>query len=115
MVYIEDTVAAATAAVGYNLAQGKYYQTAARLRRIVAFGLTGSVNPGYTAVEIFYGTTKIAEVRNSAGGANVTPKKDDMKVLNSDLMAEPGEPLNLLVKVAPGTNALFWAFDLEEI
>lgn len=115
MVYIEDTATAAVAIAGANLFGGKYYQTSGSFRRVKALGLTGSAAAGDTNVELLYGTVKVGEFRNSTLGANITPKKDDMKIVNSDWVCDPGEPINFIVKTGASVNALFWAVDIQEL
>lgn len=115
MVYVEDSCTAAVAAVGANLAEGKWYQLSQRYRGIKAVGLVGSTNPNDCALEIFYGTEKVGEIRNSTGGANKSVLNEDLKKFTVDKFMTPGTPLNIYVKTAAATNAIVWALDIVEI
>ena len=109
-----ENIAAASAAVGVNLAQGKWWQQSPRHRRVTHVALVGSVNPSDAAIEIMYGQTKVAEFRNTRGGANLNPNKDDLIAVLSDLVMLPNELLNVYVKVAPTTNPVVLQLIVQE-
>lgn len=108
---ITDSFTAAQAAAGVNLASGKNYSQSNRYRKFNGFGMVGSTNPNDCAIDVFIGGVYIGTFRNSRGGANLSVNKDDILAFN--IIAEPNEVLELVVKTAAATNAIVIGIDVD--
>ena len=97
-----NSVAAATAVVGYDLASGTVWQTAGNLRGLTGFAIKGSAAAVDTKVDVFIGMTKVGEAYNTGTGF---PNNDDLIVF-ADLAIPPGEPIHVYVTDAPATNPI---------
>lgn len=97
----EASVAAATAVVGYDLAQATVWQSARTPRALVGFALKGSAAAGDTKVDILVDTFKIGEKFNTGTGF---PNNDD--VLPMRALIPPNALLHILVTDAPATNPI---------
>jgi len=117
MPYIEVSTAAASATVGTNLLSGQdWFKTSGGWRKILSCALVGSTNPGDTQIEIDAGSVKIAQVYNSYGGANMNVDyKRDMRMLRTSSWIPPGTPITAKVLVAPTTNAIILAMEIQEM
>jgi hypothetical protein len=112
---IQESVAAATATVGVNLAAGKWWEKSNVWRRIRNIGLVGSTAVSDTVLEIFFGTTKVMEIRNSTAGAAKTPLTGtDVHQHSSFLGCAPNQSIAVVVKTAPSTNAIVLHMDIED-
>lgn len=101
------SVAAATAAVGYDLAAATTWRIASFPRRMVAVGMAGSAAALDTKVDIFVGNVKVGDLYNSATGA---PNRDSMFRVGQ--MVPAGAPISIIVTDAPATNPINLAVDL---
>lgn len=108
---IVDQATAANASAGTNLASGKNYSTSNRLRLLRGWALVGSVNPADTVIDIFIGGVYIGTLRNSRGGANLSPNRDDQQAF--DIGVLPNELIEFRVVTAPVTNPIVWAIDID--
>lgn len=98
---IEVSVAAATAALDYNLLGNSPHRqsTAARVLRQAA--LKGSAAAGDSQVAILINQTEVARIYNSGTGF---PNKDDLKWVG--VRIPPGAEVAAVVTDAPATNPL---------
>lgn len=111
---IKET-SAATAA-GTDLMANNFFQFDARPRIVSRYGVVGSSAVGNAAVDIFYGTEKIATAYNTTSGANVLPvEAKDMMPLRSNRALLPHEPLRVVVNTASATNVLAITLEIQEI
>jgi len=97
----ENSVAAATAVVGYNLANNTVWQSARMPRLLTGFALKGSAAAGDTKVDVLVDTTKVAEKFNTGTGF---PNNDDLVPMN--VVIPPNAMLNIYVTDAPATNPI---------
>lgn len=105
MTIVHETITVANAAKGSNLANGKFWETSNFNRQITAIALTGSAAADDTQLSIFYGTTKIGEIRNSSTGLAVDVDKD-LVPHNSQLFCPRGAKMSIVVDTAPVTNPI---------
>jgi len=101
------SVAAATAALGYDLTTGTTWRTASYGRSIVAAGLAGSAAALDSKVDLFVGDVKVGELYNVATGA--VQRNTGMFRINTPVPA--GAPVVALVVDAPATNPLNLSLD----
>ena len=101
------SIAAATAVVGYDLAQATTWRVSNLPRRALAAGLAGSAAALDTKVDIFVGNVKVGEMYNSALGA---PNRDAM--FRIGYLVPAGAPISVIVTDAPATNPINFALDL---
>jgi hypothetical protein len=97
-----NSVAAATAVVGYDLASATIWQQTSSPRVLTGISLTGSAAAGDTKVDLFVDQVKIAEFFNSKTGF---PNRDDVKGLSGNYVP-PGAQLHIFVTDAPATNPI---------
>ena len=106
----QQSIAAATAIIGYDLCRDTAWQESNRNRRLVAVGLSGSAASLDTKVRLMVGTQMVGEMFNSKTGA---PNKDDMFRVGS--IVPGGAPVHALVDDAPVTNPINIALDFEDL
>ena len=105
----QASVAAATAVIGYDLANGQTWKQSMARRRLRGCALAGSAAAGDTEVHIFRGSVKIGELFNTATGF---PTRDHLFPIGSDI--PPGEEISVLVVDAPATNPINPLLDFVE-
>jgi len=106
----ENSVAAATAVVGYDLAKDTIWQQTGARRVLTAVGLCGSAAGGDTKVDIFVDTLKIGEIYNTTTGF---PTKDHYKTMNC--FVPPNARIHAYVTDAPATNPINIIFDWVDL
>ena len=97
----QNSVAAATAVVGYDLAAGTIWQQQSQDRALTGFGVKGSAAAGDTKVSLYIDAVKVAELYNTSTGF---PNQDDVAEL--DAYCPGGSQLHIYVDDAPGTNPI---------
>lgn len=107
----QNSVAAAVAVVGYDLATGQTWKTAGQDRMLNAFGLAGSAAALDSQVDIMIGEVKVGELYNSSLGA----VQKDTDMFRGGALIPGGTPISILVTDAPATNPLNVAVDLQDI
>lgn len=113
-VTIKET-SAATAA-GTDLMANNFFQFDARARIVSRIGVVGSSAVGNAAVDLFYGTEKIATIYNTTSGANVIAvEAKDMMPIRSNRALFPHEPLRVIVNTASATNILAITLEIQEV
>lgn len=95
------SVAAATAVVGYDLAQQTIWQQQMNHRVLTGFGLCGSAAGGDTKVSIYVDSVKVAEFFNVTTGF---PTRDHVAPFTAVVPA--GGQIHIYVDDAPGTNPI---------
>lgn len=95
------SVAAATAVVGYDLAQNTVWQQESRPRVLTGFGLKGSTAGADSKVSIFIDTVKVGEFTNIDVGV---PNINDVFPMNN--LVPSGAQIHIYVDDAPTTNPL---------
>jgi len=113
MAVYETSVAAATAAVGYDLLTSlPYVRTSGGGRVLRALGIAGSAAAQDTRVGVQIGGVKIGQLYNGAiGGINNDRDMTDF----GDAWIPPGEALAVLVEDAPATNPINIRIVVEEL
>lgn len=109
-----EEIAVADAGQGVNLANGKFWATSKWNRMVTGMALTGSAAAGDTKVSIFYGTTKIAELKNSSTGLAIDTDKD-LIPHNSNLFCASNDAISVIVDEAPSTNPIQLLLIISEI
>lgn len=106
---------AAASAVNTNLFAGNREQIKNRARRVRRIGVVGSAAVGDASVDLFYGSTYVGTYYNTSAGAAVVPlESKDLIPVAGNMVCEPGEPINVLVSDASGTNVLVITLEIEE-
>lgn len=99
----QNSVAAATAVLGYDLATGQIWQQSSVDRALTKFGMAGSAAALDTKVSLYVDTTYIGEFYNSATGAVLI----DQHGIPLDMNFVPaGAQIHIYVTDAPGTNPI---------
>ena len=93
------SVAAATAALGYDLTTGQIWATSSDDRIITGFAITGSAAAGDTKVDVFIDQVKILEAYNTTTGF---PTRDHFYAL--DAFCPAGSKISVIVTDAASTN-----------
>lgn len=114
MVLVHDTIPIASATKNTNLAAGKFWESSNWQRMITAIALTGSAAVDDTQLSIYYGTTKIGELRNSSTGLAVDVDKD-LIPHNSQLVCARGDKISIMVDTAPVTNPIKLMIVISEV
>ena len=118
MPILESNAIATSDAVGSNAFAGVFGQTSPRFRHIKRVALTGGAAIGDTRVRFFLGTHFAGSYRNTTIGSGVSnpgapaEAKDWIPV---NMVAEPGEPMNLDLVTAPTTNQARFVVEYEEL
>jgi len=118
LVYAVEGVAQATAIIGYDIANGQWWQESASDRLLTKVGLVGSANGGDCTIEIFFGQQKILEYRNTLGGAagaTVGLTKDHVIDMQTAYVCKAGIPVHVFVVTQPATNPILFAIELREL
>lgn len=98
----EQSIAAATAVVGYDLLQNDINNTAQYPRVITRAGLAGSAAALDTVVDLYVGTQVVATLHNVATGAVLS----DAHFRDVHKMVGAGEQVRAKVTDAPATNPI---------
>lgn len=106
----ENSVAAATAVVGYDLAKDTVWQSSRGARILSGFALKGSAAAGDTKVDILVDTVKVAEKFNTGTGF---PNMDDVMPLG--VFIPPTAVLHIYVTDAPATNPINVLLKFQEM
>lgn len=110
---VETSVAAATAAVGYDLLTARPEARSSGANRVIRLGaLTGSAAAGDTRVGVFVGGQRVATMYNvTTGFPNTNRDGRDM----GDAYIPAGEPLSVPIEDAPVTNPINLMLIIEEL
>ena len=114
MVLVQEIVTAANATLGANIASGKWWETSPKYRAIRKIGLVGSTAVADTSLEIFYGTEKVAEIKNTTAGAAKVPVDSDMQTVPLDKVMVPNERLMIKVNDAADTQNIVLTMEIVE-
>jgi len=105
----QNSVAAATAILGYDLATGQTWKTSGHDRMINSVGLAGSAAPLDSRVDVMVGETKIAELYNSS----LLAVQKDADMFRGGAHVPGGTPITITVVDAPVTSPLNVAVDFD--
>ena len=97
----QTSVAAATAALGYDLTTGQIWATSSNDRALTGFAITGSAAAGDTKVDVFVDQVKILEAFNTTTGF---PTRDHFYAL--DAYCPAGSKISVIVTDAAATNPI---------
>lgn len=97
----QNSVAAATAVVGYDLALNQTWKVAGVDRALSGFAICGSAAALDTLVEILIDNVSIGQFYNTATGACT---QDHFYLLDNYVPA--GSNITIVVRDAPGTNPI---------
>lgn len=98
----EETIAAATAVLGYDLLQSNINNQATYPRMLIRAGLAGSAAALDAAIDLYVGRNVVATLYNVATGAVLS----DAHFRDVHAMVPTGEQVRAIVTDAPGTNPL---------
>jgi len=113
MAVYEDSVAAATAIVGFDLmSRLPYARTSGSDRVLREAGLAGSAAALDTRIGVFVGGVKIGQLFNKATGH---VQADAHMTDFGDALIPAGEAFALLVEDAPATNPINFTTVIEEM
>lgn len=107
----QTSVAAATAVVGYDLANGTNWQNQSKHRALTGFAIKGSAAAGDTKVDLLIDTVKVGEFYNISTGF---PNMDDLIPMDN-LFIPAGAQVHVLVTDAPATNPINIMFVWEDV
>lgn len=106
----QNSVAAAVAVLGHDLASDQTWKTSGQDRIINAVGMAGSAAALDTKVDVMVGEVKVAELYNSSLGA----VQKDTDMFRGGAFVLGGTPISILVTDAPATNPINVAVDLQD-
>jgi len=103
---IQQSVAAATAAVGYDLLSGNMLQQVGYPRVITGVGLCGSAAAGDTAIELYVDTVLVGQFYNTTTGFptndHIVPIEFEIpansRIVCKVIDAASTNPINILIK-----------------
>jgi hypothetical protein len=95
----QTSVAAATAALGYDLTTGQIWATSSSDRALTGFAICGSAASGDTKVDFYVDQIKIGEFYNTTTGF---PTKDHFYPIDAYVPA--GSKMSIIVTDAAATN-----------
>jgi hypothetical protein len=98
----QASVAAATAVLGHDLANGQIFQQQSVDRALTGFAITGSAAAGDTKVDLYIDTVKIGEFFNTTTGF---PTQDHLVKLAGNFIPS-GAQIHCYVTDAPATNPI---------
>jgi hypothetical protein len=110
----QNSVAAATAVVGYDLATGQMWQQSSVDRALTGFGMRGSAASGDTKVSIYVDTVKVAEFYNAYIATATIPNQDDIVSLDGNFVPSGGM-IHIYVDDAPATNPINIILTWDEV
>jgi len=100
--YIEVSVAAATAVAGYDLMRDQPQKISSEPRTMNGVACAGSAAAGDCSFDLFIGDKRISRIFNKATG---WPTRDHMVPLPG-LYVPPGEDIACIMVTAPTTNPI---------
>lgn len=106
----QTSVAAATAALGYDLTTGQIWATSSNDRALTGFAMAGSAAAGDTKVDVYVDQVKIGEFYNTATGF---PTKDHFYPLDAGVPA--GSKISVIVSDAASTNPINIVVQWDEL
>lgn len=98
----QNSVAAATAILGYDLARDQLWKTSSRNRALTGFGMRGSGAAADTKISIYVDSVKVGEAYNDTTGF---PNMDSLIPLD-DNFVPAGANISIIVDDAPVTNPI---------
>lgn len=108
-----DSIAAATAVVGYDLLSNlPFVRSSGSDRTLAEVGIAGSAAALDTKIGIFVGGSKIGQLFNQGTGGIQNDR--DMNDF-SDAFIPAGEALALMVEDAPATNPINYQMSIDEM
>jgi hypothetical protein len=112
-VIVFEQYAVADCAVDKNMATGKDWSKNNVPVKITQIGLTGANAVAEMEVDIYYGTTKIANFHNTATGLEV--QKINRFWVSSKKTCKKGERINIEVISAPTVSPVMLFLNLAEV
>lgn len=107
----QNSVAAATAVLGYDLTTNQIWKTSSLDRALTGIALKGSAAANDTKVDVYVDSVKVGEFYNTSTGF---PNMDD--VIPMDMNFVPaGANLSIIVTDAPSTNPINVIVTWEEV
>jgi len=100
--YVEVTVAAATAVAGYDLMRDETQRVSAERRTINGIAVAGSTAAGDCSFNLYIGQHLVGRFYVKATG---WPTRDHMAPL-AGLYVPPGETISMIMVTAPTTNPI---------
>jgi hypothetical protein len=110
MALLQESVAAATAVVGYDVLRDNLLAVAQYSRRLVAGGLAGSAAALDTIVDLYVGAVFVARMYNSATGAVLV---DAHMYTMRNITVPAGVRLQAKVVDAPASNVLNMSLETD--
>lgn len=107
----QNSVAAAVAVLGYDLATNQTWKTAGQNRMMNAIGLAGSAAVLDCKVDVMIGEVKVAELYNSS----LLAVQKDTDMFRGGSLVPGGTPISIIVTDAPATSPLNVAVDLQDL
>ena len=114
MTIVFEKYTAAQCAADANLAEGKDWQKSNVPRRVKRVMMSGSAALWDTRVDLYYGSEKVMELRNTSTGGPLKPL-DSAFWHPSKLVLMAGVPLNMIVVDAAATNPVYLYLDIAEL
>lgn len=106
----QTSVAAATAALGYDLATGQLWSVSGNDRVLTGFAITGSAAAGDTKVSLYVDQIKVGEFYNTTTGF---PTRDHFYMLDAGVPA--GSKISVIVDDAAATNPINIVLQWDDI
>ena len=106
----QASVAAATAALGYDLTTGQIWAVSSSDRALTGFAITGSAAAGDTKVDVYIDQVKIGEFYNTTTGF---PTRDHFYGLDNYCPA--GSKISVIVTDAAATNPINIVLTWDEL
>lgn len=107
----QTSVAAATAVVGYDLANGTQWQSQSTDRALTGFAIKGSAAANDTKVSLYVDTFKVGEFYNTNTGF---PNQDDVVELDMNYVPA-GAQIHVYVDDAAATNPINILITWEQV
>ena len=107
----QNSVAAAVAVLGYDLATNQTWRVAGQDRVLNAMGLAGSAAITDAKCDILIGQVKIGELYNSS----LLAVNINTDMFRGGAFIPGGTPIAILVTDAPATSPLNVAVDLQDV
>jgi len=107
MALYEESVAAATAVLGYDMFQNATYKTSARNRVVRSLAVTGSAVVGDAKISLRIGQLEVVAKYN---GALLFADREDLLPVGAAIPA--GTPVSCIVVDAPATSKLNILIDI---
>ena len=114
---VDERVAVADCGVGTNLASGKDWARNNVPVRVNQIALVGGSNIFDCALELSYGTVKVAHFFSTKGVASgyLDILEDDKFFLSSQKVCYPKSQINLEVISAPQTSPIRYMLNIQEV